>query len=451
MRCPPREVILQERDLHVVLVSQDYPPESLFSGIGTYSKALAHSLVGLGHRVTVIMWQWKRNMPEVYDDEGVEVHRIVPLGTRFVGRDKLILPVRASAGVYARIRKIHEQRPIDVIEFHDSNGVGAVTSVLGSIPTVARAHGTHEFEHAAENRKVDGRHARLASNVEATSLRRADLVVAVSNFIKESYDTLYSLSPGQFAVQPLALSAPGFLMHADGSHQRHHRRGGDRGPVFLYSGRFDPRKRPHTLIEAFARTRLRDARLIMVGGDTNTAPDGTSMRQYCARLAQELGVAPRVQFLDRVPQEELLHHYLSSDVLVVPSLYETFGLVFLEAMAVGLPVIGTTLGASQEVVSPSCGVLVPPDDVVALAGAMEKLGMEPELRRAMGQAGRKLVLAKYTPERHAEAMVDHYRRAIGISRSRRRGPRLLRLVLLALGLRDGSRRWIIGLPTAADE
>ena len=180
--------------------------------------------------------------------------------------------------------------------------------------------------------------------------------------------------------------------------------------MFLSIGRQEWRKGSDVLVRAFALANVPNKRLVMVGGDTNTAPTSRSMREYCYALADELGIADLIQVLDKVSPEDLLPYYLAGDVFVHPSRSDTTPLVYLEAMATGLPVVGTAVGGVPEIVTSESGELVPSNDVGAVATALEKLGMEVSLRRSMGEEGRRLASAIYSPERHADHMVLWYRR-----------------------------------------
>jgi glycosyltransferase involved in cell wall biosynthesis len=107
------------------------------------------------------------------------------------------------------------------------------------------------------------------------------------------------------------------------------------------------------------------------------------------QLAKELGLDARVHFLEpQLPVSEVMR---AVDLFVFPSRYEPYGLVVIEAMASGLPVITTATTGAAEVVTPECGiVLSDSEDTDALAQALSTLANEPELRNAMGKAARSI-------------------------------------------------------------
>ncbi|MFL1463414.1 glycosyltransferase family 4 protein [Roseococcus sp. DSY-14] len=146
----------------------------------------------------------------------------------------------------------------------------------------------------------------------------------------------------------------------------------------LFVGRVDePRKGFDLLRAAFAQARRPGWRLEVVG----RVSDATK-----ASLEAEFGPAIAVRGL--VPEEALERAYAEADLFAMPSRYEGFGIPFIEAMRHGTPVVGAAVGGVPEVVPEGTGVLVPPDDVPALAAALARLGAEPEERRRLGEAGR---------------------------------------------------------------
>jgi len=123
------------------------------------------------------------------------------------------------------------------------------------------------------------------------------------------------------------------------------------------------------------------------------------------QLAAELGVSGHVRFLSALTQQELLACYRRCDVFALPSRGEGFGLVFLEAMANGKPVIGPRFGAPSEFIHHGeHGLLVDPEDTAGVAQAVIDLLMSPELAAHMGQAGKQKVTQEYSYNRFCERL-----------------------------------------------
>jgi phosphatidylinositol alpha-1,6-mannosyltransferase len=134
--------------------------------------------------------------------------------------------------------------------------------------------------------------------------------------------------------------------------------------------------------------RCPEARYVIVG-------DGND-RATLERLAAQLGIAGRVEFRGELSREELCGTYREADVFVLPSQTEGFGIVYLEAMYSGLPVVAARAGGAPNVVEGGVtGILVAPGDEKQIVSAVSGLLLVPEERRKLGAAGRKLVEEKY--------------------------------------------------------
>jgi glycosyltransferase involved in cell wall biosynthesis len=150
----------------------------------------------------------------------------------------------------------------------------------------------------------------------------------------------------------------------------------------LSVGALVPRKGYDVLLAALAHVRDLPWRLTIVGA-----------RDRCPRTAAELeaaiaslNLASRVTLASVVSSERLAALYAAADVFVLPSRFEGYGMAFTEALAHGVPVIGTTAGAIPDTVPPGTGILVPPDDVAALATALRRLIADSEERQRLAAA-----------------------------------------------------------------
>lgn len=130
------------------------------------------------------------------------------------------------------------------------------------------------------------------------------------------------------------------------------------------------------------------------------------------RLVAELGLAPHITFLSGIPTEELVRHYNEATVVVVPSLYEGFGLPAGEAMACGAAVVSSDGGALPEVVG-DAGVQVRAGDPVALEQAIDALLADPARREALGQAARARILRHFCWRRVARELTAYYEQVLG--------------------------------------
>jgi glycosyltransferase involved in cell wall biosynthesis len=176
------------------------------------------------------------------------------------------------------------------------------------------------------------------------------------------------------------------------------------GRLMVTSSSDVPLKGLVPLLEAVAKLRTeRDLELVVIG---RPRPGGR-----VARAMDRLGLTDAVRCVSGVSDAELARLYAESEMAIVPSLYEGFSLPAIEAMACGVPVVATTGGALPEVVGADgeTGLLVPPNDPGALAGAIARLLDDPDLRARLGAAGRRRVLDRFTWEVTARGTAECYR------------------------------------------
>jgi glycosyltransferase involved in cell wall biosynthesis len=168
--------------------------------------------------------------------------------------------------------------------------------------------------------------------------------------------------------------------------------------LVIYVGRFDPRKGIETLVRAIRQSQHfgQNLKLIIGGGSTPGNSDGRE-RDRIEGIVKELGMEECADLPGRLSQEVLPTYYAAADVCVVPSHYEPFGLVAIEAMASGTPVIASDVGGLQfTVVNEQTGLLVPPQDVEAFSQAIDRILSNPEWRETLGKAGQKRVNGKFS-------------------------------------------------------
>jgi glycosyltransferase involved in cell wall biosynthesis len=204
-------------------------------------------------------------------------------------------------------------------------------------------------------------------------------------------------------AQPVTLSAP------------------KRAPTVLSVGQIKARKGFLEIVEAMAlvRAQIPEAQAVFIG---ETKGDPQYVAQLEARIAA-LGLQDAVHVLGRLPEPELLAWYAAADIFALHSLnqgqsFEGFGLVYLEASAAGLPVIGTRdCGAEDAIREGETGFLVPQGDVPSLAEAIIRLLRDPDLRRRLGANGQKFA-AQHTWEAAARQVLACYEQILTESRRR---------------------------------
>ncbi|MGD0250595.1 MAG: glycosyltransferase family 4 protein [Thermoplasmata archaeon] len=249
--------------------------------------------------------------------------------------------------------------------------------------------------------------------VARTAVRGADRTVALSRR-EAAWLSELGVPPERIRVIP-----PGIDL---GEFERLPRVDRDpRGPIVLFVGRlYSEQKGLVPLVRAMARLPAETRPLLRLVGDD------WGGREPALALARSLGLADRVVALGAVTREELLQEYAAADLFVLPSLFDSFPVVLLEAMAAGLPVVATCVGGVPEIVQEGrTGLLVPPGDSLALAEAMRVVLDDPGLRSRWGSEGRqraaRFAWSNVVPG-YARLFAEVARRGASVEAVRRTGP-----------------------------
>jgi glycosyltransferase involved in cell wall biosynthesis len=221
----------------------------------------------------------------------------------------------------------------------------------------------------------------ILSRLEGANARRAQRVVTTSEYCRRKIAEHYQVPPERIGIVPEGIDVQFWRSALAQTPPRQ-----DSRPTILCVSRHYPRKHVNDLLRAFAIVRryVPDAHLRIVG-------DGPEHQSLIA-LAGELNILDATAFLGGISDAEVKAEYAHADLFCLPSVQEGFGIVFLEAMIAGLAVVSTTAAAIPEVVCHGeTGILVPPGDVNAIAGALLLLLADPERRERYGVAGRERV------------------------------------------------------------
>jgi glycosyltransferase involved in cell wall biosynthesis len=169
--------------------------------------------------------------------------------------------------------------------------------------------------------------------------------------------------------------------------------------MLLTVGAIVPRKGYDVLVEALARLKDHPWRLVIVGDNARSPETAARLDEDVARY----GLADRIEIAGPVSEERLAKLYAAADLFVLPSRFEGYGMAYTEAVAHGVPVIGTNVGAIPETVPPGAGILVPPDDVEALAATLRRL-IDNEPERAQLAAGARAASASFPTWRESAVL-----------------------------------------------
>jgi glycogen(starch) synthase len=377
-------------------------------GIATYTRELAHGLCSLGHHVHVLT---AGHPDSAVRDGPVWVH-----STRadyFPVVERLLPGSGTCYHIGTSMRRLVDQHRLDVVEFPNHDGTGLWYSFKRPVPLVVRLHTS-----ALESGHIDGT---LGSRAVRWDVRRerwlslsADTLVTHSQAHRHQMANELAIDSQRIAVVPHGISV-------NRSFRRLPHQGADLHVVFL--GRMEHRKGTIDLLRAAPEVlrEVPEARFTLIGADRAHCPGSRTHAQY---LEDEVPAEfrSRITLAGRLPGAEVDRWLQTADLFVAPSLYESFGLVFLEAMRWGTPVIGTTAGGIPEIVEDGeSGVLVPPSNPGDLARAIVGLLRNEDRRRQIGEAGRRRVETFFTVDRMAKEAAELYARTIEeCTRSKRR-------------------------------
>jgi glycosyltransferase involved in cell wall biosynthesis len=283
-------------------------------------------------------------------------------------------------------RQLVEFAP-DVVHLHFPNPLAAFAWRIVGRPRGSAAPALAIWHHADITRQRRGRV--LVGPWQQWCLRRAAGVLVSSGALAAGSRELQR-HRDKVAVVPFGIDPAPWSAHAPTGN----------GP-FLFVGRLVAYKGIEILLQA-----LREAQGVVLDV-VGAGPRAGALR----RLADKLGVAPRVNWLGTLSGAQLAARLASARALILPSVdtSETFGLVQLEAMAAGVPVVATDLPTGvREVASEASHLLVPPGDIGALAAALRRLADDAQLARSLGEAGRARLQASYTRNHMTEALLRWY-------------------------------------------
>lgn len=287
-----------------------------------------------------------------------------------------------------RVRHILTEFRPDIVHAHYATGYGLWGSAQETAPLVLSLWGS-DIEDALVKRLT-------VAPIVRRALRKARFVTASSQYLLDRAAAFEPSIRSHMRHIPFGVSiAAPFCPKPDTS---------DAAIIHLiFAKSCHPSYAPDLVIKAFAEALRIFPRLHL------TMLGGGPLKNEMERLAKTLEISRAVTFHDRVELQESIRLIGQSDIMVMPSVKEGFGVAAVEAAAAGIPVIATRVGGIPEIVADGIsGILIPPGDRPALAAAIVRLASAPDLRRAMGLAGRKIAEERFNFDACLEAMEKVY-------------------------------------------
>ncbi|MCF7550318.1 glycosyltransferase family 4 protein [Pseudonocardia sp. WMMC193] len=382
--------------MRVLLVSWEYPPV-VVGGLGRHVHALARELTAAGHEVVVLCRQPTGSDATTHPtvDETVDGVRVLraaedPIHLEFA-RD-LVAWTLAMGHTLVRtaLTRLGSWRP-DVVHAHDwlvAHPATTLADVLGA-PLVATIHATEAGRHSGW---LPGPLNRAVHSVEWTLVHRADAVITCSRAMRGEVAQLFDADPpGGVHVVHNGIDTRGWRVRRDRAAAVRARYAPGAGPMLAFVGRLEYEKGVQDLLAAMPRIRRAHpgTRLLVAGTGTQQG--------FLAEEVRRLRLRRAVTFTGHLPDRDLSALLVAADAVVLPSRYEPFGIVALEAAAAGATLVASSAGGLGElVVEGETGWSFPPGDVPALAAAVDRALSAPVASAAHARRARARLRTDFT-------------------------------------------------------
>jgi len=396
-----------------VLLTRTYPPGSI-GGIGRYVDHLARAMARLGHQVHVLTAG--NDHDRVDFESGVWVHRICI--KEFKPPAGMDIPPHIwnySQSMFEEACEIAGRRAIDCVcaPIWDVEGIAFLThrrfKLVTSLHTTMASYLESNPDKAADPDFLASFAGPMLA-LERRLMLESDGVLANSRAIVDEIERIYSM---QFDAGKLSIVHHGM---DDWTSEKMQTSGHTPDDMIrlCFIGRLESRKGADVLLEIAPRLIEAYPNLVIdiVGNDSIKTADGVSIRSSFETDHANYVGHPRLVFHGEVSDERLREFYRRSDIIVAPSRFESFGLVHLEAMMYGKPVIGCDIGGMQEIIEDGVsGLLAKPGDPVSLYACVARLVESGSLRGELGSAARTNFLKNFSSEQMARGAISCLNRA----------------------------------------
>ena len=400
--------------LKIALLSFEYPPETGFGGIGTYTWHHARALVKLGHEVHVLAGAREATAIRSTEHDGVTVHRFWAGGRAMRLFERLGAfrmwwtrqRLQNAWSMYQGISGLQRQHHFDLLEMPECGAEGALLTRLLNLPTVVRLHSPSRLIMPF----YDVRRADIVccSAIEQRAINRATALTACSQFVADEVKN--KLGVGRpisvitngldiewfdAAVEPVDVYAKYGLP--------------PRRLMIVFTGRMERRKGIHLIPEIATSILERfEVTLVLAGEDLFGYAAGTLLPTLAAR-----SLKGSIHWLGRLGLTDVRQLVRAADIFLLPSVWENCPYSCLEAMAAGRAIVGADQGGMPELIQTGVnGLLAQSDDASAYVHQIERLIENPALREQLGTAARETVMRLHGDTHTARQAVHVYRNLI---------------------------------------
>jgi glycogen synthase len=418
---PFETIVADGSQMTIVLLCEDYPP-ALVGGIARFTQDKATALARLGHKVHVIALGHGHNTVDLED--GVWVHRILsvsqPLTPEAIDLNVPQVHWDQSQSFFWELCRIETHRPIIVVEAPIWNIVGIATLLSGRFKVVTSLMTTLKLSLTSRpdltsNPQIMRTFVEPTVNLEQYLINSSHAVLAISQGIVHEIEDAYDLKIPADKLYISHLGMPDWSQAVPINGLNHNSEllpDASRPLKILFVGRLETRKGIAELLKVIPSLCDRSPKVEfhIVGDDTIELSRNITYRSQFEKKYGKL-CQSQVKFYGKVSEEELRNHYSDCDVFVAPSRFESFGLIYVEAMMFSKPVVGCNVGGIPEVVADeSTGLLAIPGDAASLEKSIDRLLQDPQLRQRLGKNGRQRYEQAFSDTRMAKSCLDLYTR-----------------------------------------
>ncbi|MBC2717011.1 MAG: glycosyltransferase family 4 protein [Desulfobacteraceae bacterium] len=375
--------------MNILLLNYEFPPIGGGAGKATYN--LARELARLGHKVDVLTSKLKSQLDQENLD-GFTVYRVMSWrkGIHDCGFRGALTYVLFAIFKFLQLTRKNQY---DVTHYFFGLPTGFLSLLPGpqnKTPYFISLRGSDVPGYDKYNKSLEKVH-RILAPLTRKIWRNAEQIIVVTNSLKQT--ALLTAPSQKFHVIPNGVESK-FLKVLPSTNKK------SNGLKLISVARLIERKGIHYILNALADLQDPDISLLIVG----TGNFETQLKKICKDLSLE-GVVTFYGFCNPQVLPEL---YAKYDVFILPSLAEAFGNVFAEAMACGLPVIGTNIGGIPDLVGKENGILTRPGDIDQIKHAIVRLKKSEMLRTQMQLANRKKIIEQYSWKRVANQYITIY-------------------------------------------
>lgn len=402
-----QNIEVANRKFGICLLSKYYPPYGV-GGVATYVKELAEGFSKQGHPVYVIT-------------SGLPQKELIIKGVSLINSDSYIvnddlfafipndiMPVtkrnlQYSWKVSLIVESLFDRGLISILETPLWDYEGLCASRIEGLKTIVRLETPLKLAAKTQNWEWN-KDFELSSLLEKELIQKAHKVITISRDIQNQIGALYNIEWAQMQVKHIPLGIIDVEYNTSGSNHD------DEKIEILFIGRLERRKGIDILLEAIkiVLRKHKNVKVIIAGNDKIPFSKGKTIKELF--MNENPGIMDCVSFLGEIGEAEKNILLRNCDIFVAPSRYESFGLVFLEAMQLSKPVIGTDVGGISEIVDNGLnGILVKPEDCDALSLAISSLLSNKLKREEIGKNARIKYEQKFKTEKMIENTLGFYK------------------------------------------